>query len=249
MKNILKNVPYTPSVDTDNGFIITGHDNLDVLKTLPDNCVDQIYIDPPYLTNKTWEKNGWSFEDSFPSMWDYLFFLGERLVEAKRVMRTSLFKWEDGKLYRDGKEETYQPIIDKIVEDWVDKKSKRKQIEKGVEIGASIFVHVDYRTNNEIKTYLLDPLFGEGKTTLEWEEVQALMKIKIGKKCHTPVSVPAVDIPSGPSICMDFFGGSHSYAAQAYLTGRRFISIEKNKSEQLFLDAIEGKEFGCERED
>lgn len=249
MNNIKEVTPYDKAVDLDQGFIITGYDNLDVLKTLPDNCVDQIYIDPPYLTNKTWEKNGWSFEDSFLSMWDYLFFLGERLVEAKRVMRTSTFVWQDNKLYRDGKEETYQPIIDKITEDWVDKKSKRKQIEKGVKIGASIFVHVDYRTNNEIKTYLLDPLFGEGKTTLEWEEVQAIMKIKIGKKCHTPVSIPAVDIPSGPSICMDFFGGSLSYPAAAYKQGRRFIGIEKNKSEQLFLDAIGGKEFGEERED
>jgi len=59
------------------GTIYTGRDNLEVLKELPDNSVDMIYIDPPYLTNKKWEKNGWSFDDKFDDMWDFLYFLGK----------------------------------------------------------------------------------------------------------------------------------------------------------------------------
>ena len=235
-------------IETEYGKIYTGVDNLEVLKCLPDNSVDAIYIDPPYLTNKKWEKNGWSFDDKFDGMWDFLFFLGERLVEAKRVMRECEFKLINGILYKDGRVETYQPLIEKITKDHSGK-AKLKKLEKGVIVGSSIFVHIDYRTNSEIKTYLMDPLFGEGKSALEWNEVNALMHMKIGKKVHTPISVPEVEISDGPSICLDFFAGSHSYAAACHKLGRRYISIEMNESEQLFLDQIEGFEFGQLRTD
>ena len=232
MKNIITDIK--PVIKTEYGLIYTGVDNLDLLKQLPDNIVDAIYIDPPYLTNKTWEKNGWSFEDKFDDMWSYLFFLGERLVEAKRVMRESVITWDGKDFYRDGQIIQYQPLIDKLTADWLSSKQKTKEVSKGKKLGASIFVHVDYRTNNEVKTYLMDPLFGEGKGALTLDDIQILMQNKIGKQLHTPVSVPTVTISDGPSVCMDFFGGSHSYAAACWKTGRRFISIEMNKSEELF---------------
>lgn len=233
----MKNINIEKTYETELGFIITGRDNLEVLKEIPDNTIDQIYIDPPYLTNKTWEKNGWSFDDNFDSMWDYLFFLGERLVEAKRIMRTRTFQLVDDILYEDGKVCTYEPLKNKILCDYSGK-GKRKLLLKGVEVGASIFVHIDYRTNSEIKTYLMDVLFGEGKSTITLDDVNTLMYNKIGKKLHTPISVTPVTIEQGPSICMDFFGGSHSYAAACHKLGRRYISIEMNKTEQLFKDQI-----------
>ena len=248
MNNIKQLVSDKITYETDYGFIITGYDNLDILKQLPDGCVDSIYIDPPYLTNKTWEKNGWSFVDKFNDMWDFLYFLGERLVEAKRLMRTNHFQLVNNVLLKNGKPETYQPLMNKIKEDY-SSKGKRLKLEKGIDIGSSIFVHIDYRTNNEIKTYLMDPLFGEGKTTLEWDEVQDIMYKKIGKRIHDPISIPSVDISDGPSICMDFFAGSHSYAVAAHKLGRRYISIELNKSEQLFIDQIKDVTFGEKRED
>jgi hypothetical protein len=253
MDLIKQAIQYEKAVDLEQGFIITGYDNLEVLKTIPDGCVDQSYIDPPFKSNKTWEKNGWKFDDKFDDMWDYLFFLGERLVEAKRVMRESIITWDGKDFYRDGQIIQYKPLIDKLTDDWLSSKQKTKEVSKGKKLGASIFVHVDYRTNNEIKTYLMDPLFGEGKSALTLDDVQTLMQAKIGKTLHTPVSVPKVDITDGPSIVLDFFGGSHSYAAAAWKTGRRFISIEMNKSEELFWKQITNKDgtiipFGEDRE-
>lgn len=247
MNNIITQIE--PVIKTDHGLIYTGVDNLDVLKQLPDNIVDSIYIDPPYLTNKTWKKNEWSFEDKFDNMWSFLFFLGERLVEAKRIMRTRHYQLVNNILLSDGKPETYQPMIDKVLED-NNSKNKRKVLEdKGIKIGASIFVHIDYRTNSEIKTYLMDPLFGEGKSALTLDDVNIIMMSKIGKSLHTPISVPTVKIEDGPSICMDFFGGSHSYAVACHKLGRRYISIELNKSEQLFLDGIKDVGFGDMRKE
>lgn len=246
--NIKATVKDYISVDRPEGFIITGYDNLDILKLLPDNTVDMIYGDILYFTNKKWEKNGWEFDDRFDSMWHFLFFNAERFVELKRVMRTRNYQIIDDILHEDGKVCTYKPRRDKILEDY-SSKGKRKKLEKGVEIGSSIFTHLDYRANSEVKTYLLDPLFGEGKSALDWSDVQSIMMTKIGKKVHTPVSIPAVEISQGPDIVLDSWGGSHSTAVAAYLTGRRFISIELNKSEQLFLDEIDGKDFGSERYD
>jgi len=84
-------------------------DNLDVLRTLPNNSIDLIYIDPPFNTGKVQkrtqiktvpsqqgDRTGFqgrryetivlgtkSFQDSFD---DYLAFLEPRLVEAYRVL-------------------------------------------------------------------------------------------------------------------------------------------------------------------
>lgn len=62
--------------------IIQG-DNLEVLKTLPDNEFSLIYIDPPYNTGKTQKGRSGSYGDTFDSLSD---FLEPRLVEAHRVL-------------------------------------------------------------------------------------------------------------------------------------------------------------------
>lgn len=43
-----------PSAVVDTRVIYCG-DNLDQLKKLPDGCVDLIYIDPPFNSNRTYE--------------------------------------------------------------------------------------------------------------------------------------------------------------------------------------------------
>ena len=45
-----------------NSFLVG--DNLEILKSLPDNSVDLVYLDPPYNTGR----NFGEFEDAFPSM-------------------------------------------------------------------------------------------------------------------------------------------------------------------------------------
>lgn len=72
-------------------------DNLDILRTLPSECVDLIYIDPPFNTGRTQQRNrfhtedgtrvtesSWGYDDAFD---DFLGFLEPRLREAHRVLK------------------------------------------------------------------------------------------------------------------------------------------------------------------
>jgi site-specific DNA-methyltransferase (adenine-specific) len=87
-------------------------DNLDVLRTMPNACVDLVYLDPPFNTGRTQKRErlrtirddagdrigfqgaryrtirlgAQSFEDAFD---DYPAFLEPRLVEARRVLKPS----------------------------------------------------------------------------------------------------------------------------------------------------------------
>jgi DNA modification methylase len=71
-------------------------DNLDVLKTLPDGCVDLIYLDPPFFSNKKyeviWGDGGEirSFEDRWAGGIDhYIAWLKERVEQMHRVLKPS----------------------------------------------------------------------------------------------------------------------------------------------------------------
>lgn len=72
-------------------------DNLPLLKQMPSECIDLIYIDPPFNTGhrqerrrivsvngKKQEIDSYGYEDSFD---DYLDFLRPRMIEAHRVLR------------------------------------------------------------------------------------------------------------------------------------------------------------------
>lgn len=71
-------------------------DNLSVLRTIPSESIDLIYIDPPFFSNRTytqiwWDENeirsfGDIFEDGMPS---YLAWLNARLWEMKRVLKNT----------------------------------------------------------------------------------------------------------------------------------------------------------------
>ena len=59
-------------------------DNLALLSSLEDKCVDLIYFDPPYNTGR----NFGDFKDSFPSMKYFREeFLKPRIIECKRVLK------------------------------------------------------------------------------------------------------------------------------------------------------------------
>lgn len=58
-------------------------DNLDLLKSIDDQSVNMIYIDPPYSTGRDFG----DFNDKFSSNWSYANdFMKPRLVEAHRVL-------------------------------------------------------------------------------------------------------------------------------------------------------------------
>ena len=68
-------------------------DNLDKLQKLPDGCVDLIYIDPPFNSNRNYEvfwgetKEKRAFEDRHESTEAYIDFMRPRCVELHRVLK------------------------------------------------------------------------------------------------------------------------------------------------------------------
>ena len=81
-----------PSSLLDTRVIYCG-DNLEQLKKLPDACVDLIYIDPPFNSNRNYEvfwgetKEKRSFDDRHESTRAYIEFMRPRCVELSRVLR------------------------------------------------------------------------------------------------------------------------------------------------------------------
>jgi DNA modification methylase len=68
-------------------------DNIDRLKNLPDACVDFIYIDPPFNSNRNYEvfwgetKEKRAFEDRHESTHAYIDYMRPRCVELARVLK------------------------------------------------------------------------------------------------------------------------------------------------------------------
>ena len=68
-------------------------DNLDQLQHLPDNCVDLVYIDPPFNSNRNYEvfweekREQRSFDDRHESTQAYIEFMRPRCTELGRVLK------------------------------------------------------------------------------------------------------------------------------------------------------------------
>ena len=81
-----------PSALLDTRVIYCG-DNLEQLQKLPDACVDLIYIDPPFNSNRNYEvfwgetKEKRAFEDRHASTQAYIEFMRPRCVELARVLK------------------------------------------------------------------------------------------------------------------------------------------------------------------
>jgi DNA modification methylase len=83
---------HRPSSLLDTRVIYCG-DNLEQLAKLPDACVDLIYIDPPFNSNRNYEvfwgetKEKRSFEDRHESTRAYIDFMRPRCVQMARVLK------------------------------------------------------------------------------------------------------------------------------------------------------------------
>ena len=79
---------------TDTSIIYCG-DNLDQLPRFPNACVDLIYIDPPFNSNRNYEvfwgetKEKRSFDDRHESSKAYIEFMRPRCMELSRVLKTT----------------------------------------------------------------------------------------------------------------------------------------------------------------
>jgi DNA modification methylase len=85
-------MPTKPSAVIDTRVIYCG-DNFDQLRKLPDGCVDLIYIDAPFNSNRNYEvfwgetKEKRSFEDRHESTKAYIDYMRPRCVELHRVLK------------------------------------------------------------------------------------------------------------------------------------------------------------------
>ena len=81
-----------PSALVDTRVIYCG-DNLDQLRNLPEACVDLIYIDPPFNSNRNYEvfwgetKEKRAFEDRHESTRAYIEYMRPRCIEMARVLK------------------------------------------------------------------------------------------------------------------------------------------------------------------
>ena len=81
-----------PSALVDTRVVYCG-DNLEQLKKLPDACVDLVYIDPPFNSNRNYEvfwgetKEKRAFEDRHESTRAYIDYMRPRCVELARVLK------------------------------------------------------------------------------------------------------------------------------------------------------------------
>ena len=81
-----------PSALMDTRVIYCG-DNLEQLRKLPDACIDLIYIDPPFNSNRNYEvfwgetREKRAFDDRHASTQAYIEFMRPRCVELARVLK------------------------------------------------------------------------------------------------------------------------------------------------------------------
>ena len=84
--------PAQPSSLLDTRVIYCG-DNLDQLQKLPDTCVDLIYIDPPFNSNRNYEifwpetSEKRRFDDRHESTTAYIDYMRPRCKELARVLK------------------------------------------------------------------------------------------------------------------------------------------------------------------
>lgn len=76
------------SSDIDTGIIYQG-DNLKLLRQLPDACLDLIYIDPPFYTQRMQEGARAGFSDVWESFDVFINFIMVRVKEMRRVLKST----------------------------------------------------------------------------------------------------------------------------------------------------------------
>jgi DNA modification methylase len=234
--------------------VIQG-DAIEVLKTLPDGCIDLVFADPPYNLQLTegkklirWNrtvvdgvKEDW---DRFTSFEDYDRFTLSWLKEVRRVMRPHATIWAIGtyhNIYRIGK--TMQDhgfwVLNDVI--WL----KTNPVPNFLKVrftNATETLIWAVRDRSDKKYYfdkVLAKKFGIGKVGANvWEIPLCIGKQRLkdsdGVKLHSTQKPEAllervIQVSSKEGdIVLDPFGGTGTTAYIAKKLGRNFLTIEKN---------------------
>lgn len=230
-------------------------DAIDVLKGLPDQCVDLVFADPPYNLqlkegkklirwNRTvvdGVKEDW---DRFASFEDYDRFTVAWLTEVRRVMRPHATIWAIGtyhNIYRIGK--AMQDLGFWILNDviWL----KTNPVPNFLKVrftNATETLIWAVRDRNDKRYYFdkaLAKKFGIGKVGANvWEIPLCIGKQRLkdgdGVKLHSTQKPErllerVIQISSKPGdLVLDPFAGTGTTAFVAKRLGRNFLTIEKN---------------------
>lgn len=232
-------------------------DNLDIIKTFPDNSINLIYIDPPFNTGKVQSRtekfqghfvgDRKSYSDIFD---DYLSFLEPRLIEAYRILK------DNGTLYFhiDYREVHYCKIL---LDQIFGRDCFLNEVIWAYDYGArqknkwptkhdTILVYVKDKDNyvfnyEEIERipYMSPGLVGPEKAALGkvptdtwWHTIVPTNgKEKTGYPTQKPLGIirRVIQASSKPEdLVLDFFAGSGTTGAVCLEFNRQFILIDNN---------------------
>ncbi|CAB4892152.1 unannotated protein [freshwater metagenome] len=132
----------SPACLCENSQVVTGRviqgDNLDILRTLPDESVELIYIDPPFNTGRTQARASTTSRRTEPGTGTVTGFAGHTYARV----RTTLMK------YNDQFDDYWAFLEPRLTEAW-----------RILARDGTMYLHLDYREAHYAKV-LLDALFG-----------------------------------------------------------------------------------------
>lgn len=231
-------------------------DNLKILKTLPDESVDLIYIDPPFNTQQRRFGKAGSYQDKFQS---YMSFLYPRLVQGHRVLKPNgaMFVHLDYrevhrcKLWMDELFGGSEHFINEII--WAYDYGGRSKSRWSTKHDNILFYAKNpkkYTFNYEEMDripYMAPGLAGpekaaRGKTPTDtwWLTiVSPVGKEKTGYPTQKPIKLleRIVKIHSNPGdTVLDFFAGSGTTGQAALDHGRKAVLVDSNREAMLVME-------------
>ncbi len=69
--------------------VLYNEDCLETAQRLSDNFVDLIYTDPPFYTDRLFQRGNYRFDDRWDDVDEYMFWLKPRLQEFKRILKST----------------------------------------------------------------------------------------------------------------------------------------------------------------
>lgn len=229
---------------------IVHNDNLQVMRSMPEEGVDLIYVDPPFNTGKKQQLGNKSYGDYWTSHEAYLDFVGVRLTECYRLLKESgsLF------LHVDCRESHYLKVmLDKVFGRdcfmneiiWAydyGGRSKSRWSSKHDTILWYVKDPKNYTFNfDEMDRipYMAPGLVGKekaarGKTPTDvwWHTIVPTNgKERTGYPTQKPLGVleRVVKVHTNPGdLCADFFAGSGTLGEAAAENGRDFLLVDSN---------------------